>query len=67
MVKSVTFKEAETSEKEKYNKHKEGKSFSICDKLHNEYKEFCFNTMKKDDMSRRIRINMVRDMLENKK
>jgi len=67
MIKSISFEQAERIEKEEYGRGKERRSISICNKLHNAYKEFCFNNMKKQDMSYRIRILMVRDMLENKR
>jgi len=65
MVKSVSFEDAKKVFEEEYSNEKESRSISICDKLHNAYKDFCYIKMNRSEMSPRIRILMVRDMLEN--
>ncbi len=61
----VTFETADEKFKEDFDTHKISKSISIGKKLHNAYRDFCYIVMKRQDMSVRIRINMVRDMMEN--
>lgn len=65
MIKSLSFEEAEKVYEQKYSNGKRSKSISICKKLHEDYKDFCYIDMKRQDMSYRLRILMVRDMLEN--
>ncbi len=67
----VTVQEAEGNFEEKYNNQRRGKSLNINKQLSIDYKIFCENlsrkTKKKVTPSSRIRILMVKDMLENKK
>ncbi len=67
----TTEEEAEEFFEEKYNNEKEGKSLNINKQLAIDYKIFCENlsrkTKKKITPSSRIRILMVKDILENKK
>ena len=66
-------KEEEVEEyyKENYQNQKEGTGLSINKQLWIDYQRFCLDlsrkTMKKITASARIRLLMVRDMLENKK
>lgn len=66
MVKqTITYEEAEKVYEDVYAKGKVGKSFSICQKLHDTYKDFCYIDMHRQEMSERVRVLIVRDMLEN--
>jgi len=67
----VKEEEVEEYYKEKYQNQKEGTALNINKQLWIDYQSFCLElsrkTMKKITASARIRILMVRDMLENKK
>lgn len=67
----VREEEAEEYYKKNYQNQKEGTGLNINKQLWIDYQRFCLElsrkTMKKITASARIRLLMVRDMLENKK
>ncbi len=66
MIKKISDEEAEKTFEEKYEKKnkKRARSINIPERLFKDYHKFCID--KNESMSKRIRIFMVKDMLESK-
>lgn len=62
-MKSTSFKEAMEIYETKYKKGRTNKSISLCDPLHTDYKVFV--AKKRQSMSHRIRLLLIKDMEEN--
>ncbi len=65
MNKTISTEEADKIFKEKYNNIKSGRNVSFCDELYLEYKDFCYNRLKRLGVSTRLQILMIKDMVES--